>query len=717
MCCELANRHAFGFAQPANRQEGLMLLRRQPSLASGLFAESEKDPQCVPKRSERRIISISHAVCSTLGSLYRFFGHQSSIDLYRYAIYLKPASVAVIGAVPNSVISDRATMPRSIPANSLPRLGDFTTDRRVLILVAMAVLVGAGGTGMAWLLLRAIALVTNAVWLHQLSVQTLPISGIKPSVWMVAAPALGGLVIGLMARFGSEKIRGHGIPEAIEAILIGGSRLQPKVAVLKPLSSAISIGTGGPFGAEGPIIMTGGAVGSLFAQCFSMSAAERKTLLVSGATAGMTAIFGTPIAAVLLAIELLLFELKPRSLIPVIAACVISSALRPLLFDSGPLFPFAGQLHLPWWGLFACIGVGIVAGLQSGLLTGLLYKAEDVFGHLPVHWMWWPLIGGVAVGCGGLIEPRALGVGYDIISDLLNDNIVLSAVVQILMVKSLIWIVALASGTSGGVLAPLLIFGGCAGWLEAQLLPGPHGAWALIGMAAMMGGTMRSPLTAILFAVELTGDFALLGPLLVATSASYALTVLLLKRSILTEKIARRGRHVVREYSIDPFELMRVNDVMVREVDTLPATMTVSAAVSFFSGNERRHKSYPLIGAKGEVVGLVGRSDVLRWRAESSDGTATLFDCASDRSLTLGYPDEPVSYLADRMVLADVGRVPIVERASGRLVGLVARKDLLHIRAAARSTEANRSAFFGPGRRKTSQDVSVIENAPLDPAA
>jgi H+/Cl- antiporter ClcA len=302
-------------------------------------------------------------------------------------------------------------MPRSIPANSLPRLGDFTTDRRVLILVAMAVLVGAGGAGMAWILLRAIALVTNAVWLHQLSFQTLPISGVKPGAWMVAAPAIGGLVIGLMARFGSEKIRGHGIPEAIEAILIGGSRLQPKVAILKPLSSAISIGTGGPFGAEGPIIMTGGAVGSLFAQCFSMSAAERKTLLVAGATAGMTAIFGTPIAAVLLAVELLLFELKPRSLIPVIAACVISSALRPLLFESGALFPFAGQLNLPWWGLSACVGVGIVAGLQSGTLTGLLYKAEDLFGHIPIHWMWWPLIGGVAVGCGGLIEPRALGVG------------------------------------------------------------------------------------------------------------------------------------------------------------------------------------------------------------------------------------------------------------------------------------------------------------------
>jgi chloride channel protein, CIC family len=552
----------------------------------------------------------------------------------------------------------------------------------------------------AWLLLRVIALTTNLVWLHTFSAQSLSLAAVKPSVWMVAAPALGGLVIGLMARFGSEKIRGHGIPEAIEAILIGGSRMQPKVAILKPLSSAISIGSGGPFGAEGPIIMTGGAIGSLFAQCFSMSAAERKTLLVAGASAGMTAIFGTPVAAVLLAVELLLFEWKPRSLIPVIGACVVSSALRPLLIGSGALFPFAGHLDLPWWGLFACISVGVVAGLQSGLLTGALYKMEDLFGHIPLHWMWWPAIGGIAVGLGGLIEPRALGVGYDIIGDLLSDHIVWSAVVAILLVKSVIWIIALASGTSGGVLAPLLIFGGCAGWLEGQLLPGDHGVWALIGMAAMMGGTMRSPLTAILFAVELTGDFALLGPLLIATSAAYALTVLLLKRSILTEKIARRGQHVVREYSIDPFELLRVSEVMVRDVDTLPAAMPIDEAVSFFSGETRRHKSYPLIDSGGQVAGMVARADVLRWRAESSHGGESLFDRVSDRSLTVGYPDEPVSHLADRMVVADIGRVPIVERDTQRLVGLVSRKDLLRIRATAKSTETSRVAFFG---RRTSQ--------------
>jgi CBS domain-containing protein len=309
--------------------------------------------------------------------------------------------------------------------------------------------------------------------------------------------------------------------------------------------------------------------------------------------------------------------------------------------------------------------------------------------------MWWPAIGGLAVGLGGLVEPRALGVGYDVISDLLNDHIVLSAVAMILAVKSVIWIIALASGTSGGVLAPLLIFGGCAGWLEGQLLPGGHGSWALIGMAAMMGGTMRSPLTAIMFAAELTGDFALTGPLLIATSASYALTVLLLKRSILTEKIARRGQHVVREYSIDPFELLRVSEVMVSEVDTLPGAMPIDEAVAFFSSETRRHKSYPLIDTDGRVAGMVGRADVLRWRSESTHDGENLFDRVSDRSLTVGHADEPVSHLADRMVLADVGRVPIVDRDTQRLLGLVSRKDLLRIRATAKWTEASRVAFFG----------------------
>jgi chloride channel protein, CIC family len=575
------------------------------------------------------------------------------------------------------------------------KLGDFTADRRVLLLICMALVVGSGGAAAAWILLKLIALVTNLVWFGQLSVKNIPLAQTgRGAWWMVLAPAVGGLVIGLMARFGSEKIRGHGIPEAIEAILLGGSRMQPKVAVLKPLSSAISIGTGGPFGAEGPIIMTGGAIGSLFAQCFHLTAAERKTLLVAGAAAGMTAIFGTPIAAVLLAVELLLFEWKPRSFLPVVAAALISAVWRPFLFERGPLFPFAEHPNLPLWGMAAAIGVGVVAGLQSGLMTRLLYAAEDIFDFLPVHWMWWPMLGGLAVGAGGLVDPHALGVGYDVIADLLSGHAAAHEVGLLLLVKSTIWIVALASGTSGGVLAPLLILGGSAGWLEGQLLPGGPSYWALVGMAAMMGGAMRSPLTGVMFAIELTGNIEMLPVLLAATGAAYAVTVLLLKRSILTEKIARRGQHVTREYSIDQFELLRVADVMVKDVDTLPATMPVDDAVAFFTGDEVRHKSYPVVTAHGRLAGMVARSDVLRWRTEGEHQAATLDDVVSDTSVVSAYPDEVLGRVADLMVSSDLGRIPIVDRDKHHVVGLIARKDLLRIRSVVNAQERDRSAYF-----------------------
>jgi chloride channel protein, CIC family len=575
------------------------------------------------------------------------------------------------------------------------KLGDFTADRRVLLLIGMALVVGGASAATAWILLKLIALVSNLVWFGQVSTANIPIAQTtRSAAWMVLAPAAGGLVIGLMARFGSEKIRGHGIPEAIEAILLGGSRMQPKVAVLKPLSSAISIGSGGPFGAEGPIIMTGGAVGSLFAQCFHLTAAERKTLLVAGAAAGMTAIFGTPIAAVLLAVELLLFEWKPRSFLPVVTAVIVSAVCRPFLFGGGPLFPFAEHPSLPLWGMAVAVGVGIVAGLQSGLMTRLLYAAEDLFDFLPLHWMWWPTLGGLAVGAGGLADPHALGVGYDVIADLLSGHPTTYDVSWLMLVKSAIWIVALASGTSGGVLAPLLILGGSVGWLEGLMLPGGPSFWALVGMAAMMGGTMRAPLTGVMFAIELTGNLEMLPALLAATGAAYAVTVLLLKRSILTEKIARRGQHITREYSIDPFELLRVADVMVKNVDTLPVTMAVDDAVAFFTGAEVRHKSYPVVSADGRLAGMVARSDVLRWRTEGAHQAITLDDLVSDTSTISAYPDDVLGRVADLMVSADLGRIPIVDREKHRVIGLIARKDLLRIRSVVNAQEHERSAYF-----------------------
>jgi len=574
------------------------------------------------------------------------------------------------------------------------KAADFTTDRRVLLLTLMALVVGSGGAAAAWLLMQLIALVTNLVWFDRISTATVSLSSAERGPWMVAIPALGGLVIGLMARFGSEKIRGHGIPEAIEAILYGRSWMSAKVAVLKPLSSAISIGTGGPFGAEGPIIMTGGALGSLFAQCFYLSAAERKTLLVGGAAAGMTAIFGTPIAAVLLAVELLLFEWKPRSFVPVAVAAITAIAWRPLIFGAGPLFPFPDVPQLPLWSAGLPIALGLIGGLQSGLMTTLVYKVEDIFEHLPIHWMWWPAIGGVVVGLGGLVEPRALGVGYDVIADLLANHVTAQSAAKILIVKAIVWVVALSSGTSGGVLAPLLILGGALGWLLGSMLPGDPGLWALIGMAAMMAGTMRAPLTGTMFAVELTGNIHVLVPVFVACISAYGLTVLLLKRSILTERLARRGQHVTREYAIDPYELTRVAEIMTRDVATLPVAMSAAEAAAFLTEAEDRHRMYPVVDRDGVLAGCVNRADVLRWRQTHRLDDFTLFDLVSDASIPVAFPDEIVGRVADRMAFGDLGRMAVVERDTRRLVGLIARKDLLRMRHAASSQERSRETFY-----------------------
>uniref|UniRef100_UPI003100F461 chloride channel protein n=1 Tax=Neorhizobium sp. EC2-8 TaxID=3129230 RepID=UPI003100F461 len=599
--------------------------------------------------------------------------------------------------------------------------GDFTTDKRVLILIGMSIVVGTGGAFAAWCLVSLIALVTNMVWFGYIGMEPASLAGVPRSPWILLVPPLGGLIIGLMARFGSEKIRGHGIPEAIEAILIGGSRMSPKVAVLKPLSSAISIGTGGPFGAEGPIIMTGGAIGSLFAQFFDLSAAERKTLLVAGAAAGMTAIFGSPIAAVMLAVELLLFEWKPRSFIPVAVAACVSICWRPMLFGAGPLFPTHFEVALPWWGIFACAVIGVVSGLQSGLLTTLLYKIEDLFEELPIHWMWWPMLGGIVIGVGGLIEPRALGVGYDLIEGLLNNKLAASTVLTILVVKSCIWLFALSSGTSGGVLAPLLIFGGALGWLVGLAMPGNDpGFWALLGMAAMMGGTMRAPLTGTFFAVEITGDVNVLVPLLAATVVAYTVTVLLLRRSILTEKIARRGQHITREYGVDPFELTRAGEIMIKEVDTLPATMTVREACDLFASAQKTHRIYPVIHDDGQMLGVVSRGDALAWQGNVELAEQTLAQLVSDSSVPVCRPEDTVGFVADVMLSTNTGRVPIVDPLSGKLCGLIARKDLLRLRSFLRTSEFERRPYLSkkarnhPGMHNGANTGSTAQRQEVD---
>ncbi|HEY1377990.1 MAG TPA: chloride channel protein [Gemmataceae bacterium] len=586
----------------------------------------------------------------------------------------------------------------------LKQKGDFTAGLGLLRIAALALVVGAMCAVVALVLLRLIDFFTNLFYFHRLSLEPVAPAQNTLGVLAILVPAVGGLIVGLMARFGSDRIRGHGIPEALEAILIGRSRMSPKVAVLKPVSSAISIGSGGPFGAEGPIIMTGGACGSLLAQAFDLTAAERKTLLVAGAAGGMTATFGTPVAAVLLAVELLLFELKPRSLVPVALACTVAAALRPFLLDPGPLFPVPAHDSLPLAAIGSSAVVGLACGVVALVLTLAVYAMEDWFHRLPIHWMWWPVLGGLVVGLGGVIQPRALGVGKDVIQDLLQGNYILWAMLPLAAVKCVIWATALGSGTSGGVLAPLLIMGGIAGAAAGALLPGGDPRlWSLVGMAAVMGGTMRSPLTGAVFALELTRDISTLPALLAASIIAYAFTVLVMKRSILTEKVARRGYHISREYSVDPLERVTAGEVMSAEVVTVPAKATVRELLrDYFLARGRRHQAYPVVDADGTLLGVITRANLLEdWVAGGDHGASDLiiaYDLVHRPPITV-FPWESCRTAAERMAAAGVGRLPVVDAdAPRRVVGMLTRSDLLKPRARMVEEEEVRERFFGPSK-------------------
>ncbi|WP_322029520.1 chloride channel protein [Paraburkholderia sp. J76] len=558
---------------------------------------------------------------------------------------------------------------------------DFSANARLPGISALAAVIGALATLAAFVLLSLIHWFTNLFFFGQFSFadRSPALNTLGP--WVIVVPVIGGLIVGMMARFGSEKIRGHGIPEAIEAILFGKSRMSPKVAILKPLSSGIVIGSGGPFGAEGPIIMTGGALGSLLAQCVRVTSAERKTLLVAGAAAGMTAVFGTPVAAVLLAVELLLFEWRPRSFLPVALACAVAGFARSVFFGTAPLFPMQ-TLPPHAVALFSCIVAGLLAGALASGLSAALYKVEDLFGHLPLHWSWWPALGGLVVGIGGFIEPRALGVGYDVIGDLLHQHIVLQAAIAILVVKAVIWVVALGSGTSGGVLAPLLMLGAGLGSVLSHVLPGSDPAlWPLVCMAATLGATLGAPLTAIVFAFGLTHDTNALLPLLTATLVAHGFATVVMKRSIMTEKIARRGYHIYREYGVDPLERHYVDEVMTRHVDTIDANVTVREALEHYFGSTQQRRAYPVL-REGAVLGVVDRAmlDAVRASAATDDLDTPLASLLAQRSPDMALPAETCRQIATRLAIHGLERLPVVaDRESRRLVGIVSRSDLVKL--------------------------------------
>jgi chloride channel protein, CIC family len=598
--------------------------------------------------------------------------------------------------------ADAIVVPDPRPrAGSERQLGDFTAGPAVLALAALCVPLGVAVSFAALGLLDLIGLITHLAYTGTVSTSLAQPDSAALGPLSLLVPVAGGLVVGLMARFGSERIRGHGIPEAIETILLRGSRMEPRLAVLKPLSSAVSIGTGGPFGAEGPIIVTGGAAGSIVGQLLHLTAVERRCLLVAGAAAGMTAVFATPVAAVLLAVELLLFEWRPRSMIPVAFAACAAEATRQALASAGllrsePLFAMRLHAALPFSVTAGAVLVGAACGALAWVMTRCVYGAEDMFGRLPLHWSWWPALGGLVVGVGGLIDPRALGVGYGTIGAELAGRLALGTLAVLLVVKLTVWAIALGSNTSGGILAPLLMLGAALGGLLGGILPGAGaGTWELLGMAGAMAGVMRSPFTSVVFALELTHSVDALLPLLVACTLAHLVTVMTLKRSILTEKIARRGYHVVREYEVDPLHALLVRDVMATDVLTLaPDLIAATLYERLPEGTEaRRQRLYPVLGEDRLLLGVLALSDV-RAAYESNSGLAA---GALARRALVARPEQTLRDVADLMVASGHTVLPIVDGdGEPRLVGLVNQFDLLKARERLLIEERHRERPLGP---------------------
>ncbi len=529
-------------------------------------------------------------------------------------------------------------------------LGDFTLQPRTLVITAWALPVGGFGALAALALLRLIGLITNLVFYQRWQTALVsPDTGHHPWWLVLAAPVAGGLVVGVMARYGSEKIRGHGMPEAIEAILTQG-----------------------------------GAIGSMIAQLRHFTADERKTLLVAGAAAGMAATFNSPVASVLLAVELLLFEWRPRSFIPVVAAVSVATICRGYLLGAGPIFPVSTLgMHLT----SADDALGVVIGLTGGALavaaTWLVYRAEDAFNKLTVHWMWWPAIGGAVIGLGGLAEPRALGVGYDVIDQLLTGRATVSLIVGILVVKTLIWSLSLGSGTSGGVLAPVFMIGGALGAAEGIALPHVFpGFWAMLGLAAVVGGVMRSPLTGTVFTLELTHAWPVILPLLIASTSAYALSALVLKRSVLTEKIARRGLHLTREYSTDPLETFFVSDVITQPPVTLPGHETITrellASLTARLAEAPGQRLIPVTAPDGTLIGVTTRQ-ALTQRLAATSGPAAAAEVARPcrLSVSTGQTLRQVAYLFAETGLTSA---PATDQATGEVAGVITLPHLLHAR-------------------------------------
>jgi H+/Cl- antiporter ClcA len=560
----------------------------------------------------------------------------------------------------------------------------------MVLISSLAAGIGLLAGLIAFILYRLIGLFTNLFFYHRWAFDFTSARLNTLGPWVIVTPVIGGIIVGFMAKYGSDKIKGHGIPEAMEAVLINRSRIQPRVAILKPISAAIAIGTGGPFGAEGPIIQTGGAIGSLIGQVMHTTASERKVLLACGAAAGMSATFNTPIAGVILAIELLLFEFKSRSFIPLVIASTLATAVHMQLLGAGPMFTVkAMDFGIPHALPFYLV-LGVICGLAAVGFSKLLYWVEDQFEKLPVDELWWPAIGALGLGVIGYFVPRVLGVGYDTISDILNANLALKLLLVVMVAKAIALVISLGSGTSGGLLAPMFMSSAALGGAFAigvdTLIPSANlsaGAFALVAMGAVFGAASRATFSFIIFAFEITRDYNSVLPLMLVSVIADGVAMLLMpKASIMTEKLARRGLRIHQDYETDVLQQVSVSETMDRDIPMIPSTMLIGDLADRIARRDPglSHQGMIVVDTDGKLAGMITRGDVLRALDRDPKGTTTVFDEAS-KNVVVSYPDEALQEASDKMLRHDIGRLPVVERGDPhKVVGYLGRKGIMAAR-------------------------------------
>ena len=575
---------------------------------------------------------------------------------------------------------------------------------RMVLISFLASGIGLLAGLIAFVLYKLIGLFTNIFFYHRFVAEFISARHNQLGLWVIPIPVIGGIIVGFMAKYGTSKIKGHGIPEAMEAVMMNRSRIEPRVAILKPISAAIAIGTGGPFGAEGPIIQTGGAVGSLVGQAFHTTASERKVLLACGAAAGMSATFNTPIAGVILAIELLLFEFKARSFIPLVIASTLATAVHMQLFGAGPMFQvtpmdFGIPKALPFYLL-----LGLVCGLAAVGFSKSLYWMEDQFEKLPVDELWWPAIGALGLGIIGYFVPRVLGVGYDTIGDILNANLAWKLLLVVMVAKAAALVISLGSGTSGGLLAPMFMSSAAMGGLFAmgvdRIVPAANlsvGAFALVAMGAVFGAASRATFTFIIFAFEITRDYNSVLPLMLVSVIADGIAMWLMPRaSIMTEKLARRGLHIHQDYEADVLQQLRVSETMDPDIPTLPASMKVSDLSDLIARRDpsvSRHQGMLILDSDGKLAGVITRGDVMRALDADPNGAASVLD-AGTRQVVVTFPDDTLHEASVKMLRNNIGRLPVVDRNDPRkVIGYLGRPGIM----AARSRRLDEEHVREPG--------------------